>query len=211
MLIISAGMHRSGSTWLFNVLINICYNKKVEVYSCFHNKYDPTNSSKVHIIKIHKFLPHFLEYNSDAIILTRRDLRDIAASAVRRKLIDNKTEDIIKYLQKIVKCEFEAWMPHVTLQIPYETMMRKKQNTIKEIATLIGCGSIDPLKVHLEVDALTKKTIAKNKFDLKTQLHPNHITDGRTSCYHHILSKETIATINYTFEKWLKKHNYINR
>jgi hypothetical protein len=81
--IICAGGYRSGSTWQYNVVREIFEASNIE-YICGDAAQIKFDGSFNEIIKSHNYRPNFLE---DAIVLTtNRDIRDIAASAVRRRM-----------------------------------------------------------------------------------------------------------------------------
>ena len=57
MRIVTAGMKRSGSTWLFNVVRMLAerqYGKR-NVYSAWYGDYDRADKREVHIVKVHGF------------------------------------------------------------------------------------------------------------------------------------------------------------
>jgi len=204
--IICAGCHRSGSTWLFNALRLSLREAQIPFYSCFHNEYDSTRREEYHVIKTHNFLKQ--HKHAYRIFTTTRDLRDIAASAVRRKLIENTPEEVVKYVKRVVNREHTPWKKYSHLEIRYEKMYFNKVRTLTSILRKLDL-IVDPKKVHKKVEGLI---IPKKQMSQITQLHPNHITkgtNGRPSSYKNVLSEESINLIEDEFGWWLEKHNYI--
>ena len=206
MKIVCAGMHRSGSTWLFNVVRVIFMENKATIYSCFANKYDPENDAPFHIVKAHQFKQNIRD-GANCIFTTCRDLRDVAASAVRRNLVENTPESVERYLKEIVEREYEPWHRVSNYEVKYEEMYQQKPIVISKIAKKLGVYA-DPVKVAKTVESLSIPS-DPGGFDETTQLHYNHITNGIPNNYSITLSKGVIATINLKFSPWLKRKGYI--
>lgn len=205
MRIVCAGMHRSGSTWLFNVLRMMFLEKNVPIYSCFENKYDPKNNALFHIVKVHKF-KESIQKDADFIFTTCRDLRDIAASAIRRNLVEHTPDSVERYLREIIEREYKPWSSVSDYEVRYEVMFRDKEKEISKIAKRVGIY-VDSKKVKKAVDLLIAPS-NPNEFDEITQLHYNHITNGIPNSYKNTLSVEVIDRINFKFESWLKEKRY---
>jgi len=201
MKIVCAGCHRSGSTWVYNAVRLIMESKKKSVYACFATEYDPENKSEVHVIKTHNW-QEFLEENADKVFTTRRDLRDIAASAIRRELIEEK--DAISYLNRVLKKEYIPWKPFSDLEIIYEDLIRNKKLQIVYIAKILNM-TVCAGKIHEQIESLP----IPETFDPLTQLHPNHITDGKLKSYKSTLSKDTQDEICRTFRNWMFRNGYL--
>ncbi len=196
MNIISAGLHRSGSTWLFNVLRLIFLETNQEIYSCFM-PFDQAQFKSNNIVKIHKYHPSALNF-ADFIFLTKRDLRDIAASAVRRKLIPLKLEAIIDYLTEVVNKEYLPWKPFIDLEIEYEKLIKNKRSYIALIGEKLNQKLTRPLinTIYTKVETMSKNV---KVFDPISQLHPNHITDGGIGTFVRTLPHDMVVAIEKEF------------
>jgi hypothetical protein len=180
--------------------------QKKEVYGCFANKYDPENPADIHVIKIHKYNKEFAKM-ADYIFLTKRDLRDIAASAIRRNLIENEMNSIFSYLDVAMQNEFNQWKSRARKQgmvVGYENMIIRKPRVIQSIIERLN-QNVDPQEIHRAVESLE----IKDEFDPITQLHPNHITDGRSGSYEEILDENVIEQINSRYTAWMKANKYL--
>jgi hypothetical protein len=200
LVIVSAGMRRSGSTWLFNTLRQLCATQ-ADVYSCFSNRYQHANLAPFHVIKCHDFI-HEIKPLAKHVFVSRRDLRDIAASAVRRGMVLDDPEEIIPFLQNEIT-HFEAWRQFSTLEIPYEEVVDNKLRFTAIIA--------DKLGVQTDVDRVERQVAElpiRAHYDRTTKLWPNHVTDGRVGTFQSTLCSKTVTAINVEFDDWLNNYGY---
>lgn len=205
MLVVCAGVHRSGSTWLYNAVRLILIDSGKSVYGCFKTNYDPENKAEAHVVKAHKFYKELKE-NADFIFTCRRDLRDIVASAVRRGLIDESAA--MDYLDEIIKKEYEPWKRHSNLEIVYEKMLkRRKTDYIKKLAEIMGIDNIDSLEIRDKIESLPIPQ-SEEDFDEEIQLHFGHITNGKYRTWKETLTEYTIVAIEIRYAKWLEKNGY---
>ena len=207
-LVVCAGGRRSGSTWLFNALKFILLFKGHDVYAHFFNRYyNPENNQPYHLLKIHKFEEKVLR-PSDFVFTIHRDLRDVAASLVRRKLIKNDQREIIDELKKIMKRELKLWCENATLDLKYEDVIEDKPKYIQILAQTMEMPIElkDAAEIHKKVERLP---IPEKRYSRITHLHPNHITDGTWGSYKKTLSKEAVKKIEEEFQEWLTTHGYL--
>lgn len=205
MIIVSAGLHRSGSTWLYNTLRMIYIESGREVYGSFIDQYDSKNKTPIHIVKTHNYRLVTKEMAS-SIFMTVRDLRDIIASAVRRNLIQPTLADVEKYLDNVIKREWR-WREFADMELKYEEVIKNKAKATSKIAKLLGV-KIDPIKVSQLVESLEiPKT--HTEFNEETQLHYNHITNGLQGSYKVTLPRNCIAFIEKEYGWFLKKYGYV--
>jgi len=198
-----AGCHRSGSTWLFNAARLIMQSTGQEVYSCFVTDYDPEHSAPVHVVKCHN--RHRILLDSHYFFTTKRDPRDIAASAVRRNLIEEK--DAIKYLKRVISKEYERWRHYTNLEIQYEDLIGNKDVYIRRISKILKV-KVKPGTIRKRIESLPIPEGEKER-DPVTLLHGNHITDGKLGSYKRTLSATTQTEICAVFYNWMKRHGYL--
>ena len=77
MNVLIAGMPRTASTAIFNIVRFIFEEKEMEYYSCL--KYDKSKEKENNVLKIHQYSPKFEKW-FDIIILPIRDIRDVVCS-----------------------------------------------------------------------------------------------------------------------------------
>jgi hypothetical protein len=212
--ILAAGMHRSGSTWLFNTLRMIFTSSGRTVYSCFFSEYDhqAAKGATVHIAKTHQFdgvLSDRIEgkrIHYDYIFTTCRDLRDLAASTVRAGIVPNRRKHIVQYLENTVIREYQDWAPYSDMEIRYEEMMQNKEAQIALISEKLGI-SISAPNVNRLVEGLPFPKEGEQHFS-DSQLHFNHITNGVPGTFTQTLSRRNVAKIEVRFADWLIAHDY---
>jgi hypothetical protein len=187
---------------MFNVLRIIYSSQNKDVigkWAAF-----PTKLHDVNIIKTHN---RFNLKPFDFIFSTRRDLRDVAASLVRMGWCKNNTKSIIIKCRDIIK-HHNFFSPSLDLEIPYEKMWNDKIECIEQIYSVLG-ESVDCEIISKKVDVIVAEALKANKkLDRDTQIHRNHITNGRPNSYFETLSKNTIAAIELEFSEWLNKFGY---
>jgi hypothetical protein len=198
-----AGCHRSGSTWLFNAVRLIMETTGQEVYSCFATEYDAENTAPIHVVKCHNKRKFLLD--SDRIFTTKRDLRDIAASAVRRELIDQS--ECIDYLYRLLKQEYRPWKPLSHLEIKYEDLIRNQNLYVQNIAKILRV-KVKPAVIRKKIESLSIPK-GENQRDPVSLLHSNHITDGTHGSYKKTLSPYMQDLIQATFHNWLARNDYL--
>jgi len=205
MLVVCAGVHRSGSTWLYNAVRLILIDSGKSVYGCFSTNYDPENEAEVHVVKTHNNIKKLKE-NADFVFTCKRDLRDIVASAVRRGLIDESAA--MPYLSQIMEREYEPWKGRSDLEIVYEKLLkRKKPDYIKKLAEIMGIDNIDALEVFDKIESLPIPQ-SEEDFDEETQLHFGHITNGKYKTWKETLTEYTIVAIEVRYAGWLERNGY---
>ncbi|MFO7562462.1 MAG: hypothetical protein R6X02_07450 [Enhygromyxa sp.] len=207
--IIAAGAYRSGSTWLYNALRLALELAGREVYGSFYDlTYDSENQARFHVIKVHRFEEEVLEA-SRLVFTSIRDPRDIAASAVRRGLIEPTVEAVESFVEEAVVDGFERWRPHATMVLRYEQLAAggstQYLRQILEALAPFDVGSVSPEQLEQRLDALRPGA----QYDRTTLLWPNHITDGRVHGYRDTLSPEAIVRIEERFGDWMRANGYL--
>ena len=202
MKIICAGVRRSGSTWLFNTVKSILRSSGQEIY---YNFISPTNDFKWEhdneVIKMHHF-DETICRQAEFVLTTKRDWKDIAASAVRRGSLTNDhmlernfRGDSVKEIEDFIIEEirnYKAWKPHSSLEISYPNIINDTIKTIESIALTL-MTHVDPKTIKDLVDNMKPPLTG---VDPDTQLWHNHITDGGCKTYQNILSDNVICKIN---------------
>lgn len=181
MLIVSTGMYRSGSTWLFNALRLL--TNHLDMYSCYEGDYDPDNGSAFHLVKTQRYREHLSE-EADVVISIYRDIKETKASMTRRK----------KYAQEGFTNEtnvagFDKFFHHTMLWNMEASAIVDYRQMIEDPAAVLE-GLDDLLVVRFcrrgynrperDYEAIAEelrnlKTPSKG-FDPITLMHANHVT-----------------------------------
>jgi len=203
--IICAGMHRSGSTWLYNVVRYCFMNAGCRTYGDYAKKYNASIPADVHVLKLHPFKQHYCD-RAEHIFTTVRDLRDIVASMIRFNITRPTPRDVAHCTEKLINREYAAWAPYSSLETRYEDMTRDRPAAIAAILRVLDLPDVDPVEVHRDVEKLTM--MALPDLDRSTQLWPRHLTNGRTGSYAETLSPELVKVVENIGGSWLTEHGY---
>lgn len=163
-LIVIAGIKRSGSTWMYNVVRILLTHAGFTVTGGGRETYKKNCEKDYQIIKVHPYYAD-LAKEADLVFTSDRDDEEIRASWARfqnRYLTDAELWNWCR--------DLDRWMKHRSYHMPFERV--NKTQTVKDIAKVLG--------VHVTTSALT--TIGELKppktkgYDPKTLMFKNHIT-----------------------------------
>jgi hypothetical protein len=212
MKIICAGVRRSGSTWLYNVILsaieNDCKNLKFQFIKS-NDKFQWSNEGH-EVIKIHHFDEKICN-SADLIFTTKRNWLDIAASAVRRETLvvdnflrlefkKNHEKDIKNFILNEIK-NYKNWKKFSCMEVCYKSIIKNELNTIKDICEKLKVKNKSEFEIKNKLDNI--KPPENKLYDKDTQLWQNHITDGGYLTYHKTLPKEIIFVLNKIIKKEL--------
>lgn len=204
-LVVCAGMHRSGSTWLYNAVRLILASQMLPVYATFVSNYRKSGCSDgrpIHVVKTHRYYRDIQEA-AECVFTTRRDLRDLAASAVRMGLCPSTRSGVIEYLTRVLDEDYIPWVQFSDFEMPYETMMADQERMIGILAAFMGF-SVNEVAVREQIDRLTHE-------DPETLLAPGHITKGTPGSFPETLPEDCILAVETAFQRWQEQHGYSQR
>jgi len=181
--IVIAGMSQSGSTLLFNLIRQIYLQSGVSVYSAWFSDYHNKRKEKAHILKIHSFNPHVLEW-ADLVFTTRRDLRDCVASALRRSETYLHTNAAL--FARVRVQEYKDWEHHSDFEFVYEDYCHNPEPVVTKIVEKL---QIDPALIDIKAvihavielshsQDLPKTDDFSNPLYKQTLLSKSHLTNG---------------------------------
>lgn len=210
-LYVVAGMHRSGSTWMFNTVRLALMMAGRDVYATTAEPpalYDKDNPAPFHVVKTHAYRSS-LARDAAYVMSSKRDLRDIAASMVRLGKLPNEPEPLLDFLQGEVK-RLDQWRTYARLVGTYEEMIRDKVEYTRLLLRGLDIAGGATL-VSREVEALQVPSREAKTYDPVTLLTPGHITDGCAGGYKDTLSQEVVEAIEGRFMYWLEQEGYVAR
>jgi hypothetical protein len=215
--IICAGLRRSGSTWLYNVVKIACKKMDFLIESKFvntlklENKLTSLDFDKTCVFKMHHYSSDFNLDNS-IIFVTIRDFRDVVASCQRRNLLSNNliTDDYgkevnfnnlsdVKSFLDNEKNNFFGWSSKACMIIPYRNIAYDKIATIQKICDVLNF-KISANDVFQEVENLQ---IPETEVDKNTELWPHHITSGKNLDFNEV-SADVIKFIEDNYFEYLE-------
>lgn len=194
-LILAAGMARTGSTWLYNVLA-CCHNcAGLTVYRASIEDYQADVEADAHIVKLHNYTEaaECLRTRAALVCTMYRDLRDTAASMVRKGWISGEPHELIPYLRQTLAQQYDAWKPFSGLEVTYEDAMRRPKTTILRLLCALNLLTVNPCEVMADMEKIGRWR--SHAVDPETQIWPGHITDGGIGTYGRTLSPAAVEAI----------------
>lgn len=206
-IIVSAGMPRSASTWLFNatrLLIlkdpalakNLCWGLPSDL--------DTLPDDKTRLVKTHGYDAD-LHKRSDYILYSYRDVRDAIASSVRKFGASPSIAMADTYIES-----FHLWTESANYTMRYESMLADKTGIIRSIASALALDPDNAAAVAAEIDSLSYDTAGDKNgiYNTENFLHQGHITDGRHGSWKGVLSDRLVKEIENKYADWLVDHEY---
>ncbi len=202
-IILSAGMPRSGSTWLFNAA-RLLLQAHGDTSSGWIGDWASLPRKPVMLIKVHDYDP-FLARHARVILYSYRDIRDALASSKRMF----HTEPTLALARHWLDCD-RRWREQATFTLRYESMMVDPSRSIAALARTLHLPGVDPKQVHRQLAQLDYRPdrTEPGTYDHKTLLHPNHITDGRHGAWVGWLNPTLLHQLEDECADWLADNGY---
>jgi len=207
-IILSAGMPRSGSTWLYNAARLIMLHSKLtsNTFSCgWIRDLDFPPQVDIMLIKVHN-LPQFVAKKADLILYSYRDIRDALASS-KRKSGKEPSMDRARYLIELDT----KWRKLSDFTMRYETMIKNPNDIIERLASILEVKDIDSEYIVNEINKLSYDSPGqkKNEYNMVNLLHQKHITDGRHKSWNSDVDASLVKEIEKEYHYWFEKYNYL--
>lgn len=200
-LILSAGMQRSGSTLLFNIIREIIIQDRTRnLSSGYINDYNTLSKSNCYLVKTHT-LPFLLKLRSNHIIYSFRDVRTALVS--QHKKFDHSLDyGFVSYCIN----EYKIAKNSGALMLKYEKLIENPTDAISNIAELLSVN-VDAANIWQSVNTLPEPQ--KNEFYSSTTLfHHNHRTGTKNDDWRHEFPPELAHKINQNFKWWFQECDY---
>ncbi len=207
-MILAAGMHRSGSTWMFNAARLLLQRSGTEkLMSGWIGDVDVLKGEKtVILLKAHRFEP-FAARHASTVLYSFRDIRDVLASLKRFSGVEPNIEDTRKQIRRDLQ-----WRPVADFAMRYEDMVKNPSVTLRRLAHVLDVENYDADDILTELGSMsyssTPSKSENHRHNPDNLLHKSHVTDGRHGSWHSWLSAELVQQIEVEFSEWLSKHNY---
>jgi hypothetical protein len=204
-IILSAGMPRSGSTWLYNAARLLLGLKlpKSDLSSGWVEDIDIIPKGKLLLLKIHIFDERWLSQSS-LTLYSYRDVRDALASNKRKF----GTEPTLHLAKRFIEND-ERWRAVSAYNLRYERMIAKPLIVLAELAEVLEISS-DCRGILEEINRLDYNDDGpkNDNYHMINLLHRNHITDGRHGSWGHTLDPHLLRDIEQTYYEWFMKNGY---
>lgn len=206
-LVLSAGMIRSASTWLYNVLRLILLSEPTVAgdFSCgWIGDLQKIPLKRHMLVKVHAYNQKLVD-QARLVFYSYRDIRDALASNARKfgaKPSINLADNLISQHNK--------WVHVADFSMKYEEMLKDKKNLVSGIAAMLKIAVSDPEMVCRQIDEMSYESEGeKNDAYHQTNLfHRGHMTDGRYRSWKGVIDKELEKAIVDRHLEWFEKNNY---
>lgn len=208
LLILSAGMPRSGSTWLYNVIRILITDSGL-----YSNRIRPgwvedlaeENQFSDALVKLHEY-DKKLAAKADFIFYSFRDIRDALASA-KRKFGRQPTLEHVDFLVE----EHSKWILIAQYSMKYEDMLTSPQLIINAVATILGIKDYSVEALMEELNSLSYQSYGERNgtYNSLNLFHKDHITSGKISDYQDELSSSLVQQINDRHQVWFEDNGYL--
>jgi len=231
-IVLCAGLKSSGSTWLYNAVIQILENATGRrgrgVVAFYADKIDSVPRSAGHaayiVIKTHipsaglQFLASFL---GARVLVTVREPRDAIASLLQRfdHSFEGSLNEVSAGAARMVKLAGRGPMI-----LRYEDRFYQKPRTINDVAAFLGVRltgqaanrifrSLTRDAVERKIGLLRRKGVFgkhpdADRFDPHTHWHPGHIGNGRIGKFRGVLSPAQAKAVLDTTAKYRRRFGY---
>jgi hypothetical protein len=200
-IILSAGLPRSGSTWLFNALRLLMVEDGKPFKSGWCDDLDLTSQEDL-LVKVHGVRVDLAE-RASFIATCHRDLRDIAQSLLGMGWC--KEENIVGLIGNIRR-DHEYWSPISKVNFNYKDIISDPERCLIELS-----GAI---QIKTDIRSTLKKIMdlaVPDTYDKEgTLLHPGHRQDGRPGRWREQLPEDLANQIEMENRDWLVRFGYLS-
>ena len=224
------GLHSSGSTWMFNLIREVCKAKSIPFASAHRDSYAnlplDTSAARVMVAKTHNpmadYEPHVAE-SDDPVVITVRDPRDAVVSFMQRfpnslaTNFDQALDAIALSGERLVAIARHKDVP----VFRYEDGFIGSEATIDRIAGMLGttltAAQRKVILAGLSTDAVREK-IAKLEaagaikgeavWDRETHWHAGHVGDGKVGKWREVLTPDQEREVLRRTKEYCKLFDY---
>lgn len=174
LVVLVAGVPRSGSTWVYNATRYLFEQGSAKVYSSWVGDYSPEEHQEcpIHIVKLHT--PEQLKNDYDIVITTNRPLKDRLASLVRMGWLAADEEKIRSSAVGQVKLE-RYWARLSDLEVSFNEINEDPVNAVLKIASATGVSCTLEQANDIAGKLSQMRVPDSDQPDPVTLIHPRHI------------------------------------
>jgi len=205
-VIVTAGMRRSGSTLLYNIL-RLClehkYKDKLVANQLVY--IDKVPKAGVYLFKTH--LPgNLLRYRANTVFYSYRDIRDALIS--EQRIFGTKPS--IEYCREVIKNDMGC-RRNADAIFRFEHFVDNVEETIeivaKKLKIKVNTEAIVSQLPEAWVNTYTEKIMFQG-YDKKTLMFPGHATGTKVGEWRELLDEKLQKQISEEFGWWLQENNY---
>lgn len=200
-LYVSAGMHRSGSTLLYNA-IRLCLLSRYSKLSCgFVSDLGTIDKSPVYLIKTHNIY-NVLRYRSNMIFYSYRDVRDAMVSMSRKFGKPPTLEMCDAFIEEFIRakrCSHFIYR-YEDFSLDYVALV---ENVSRDLGILVDLDQI--------VSGLPRASVGSEETagpDLQTQMHGGHASGTKACEWRDVWPKALQLEVNNKYKWWFEENCY---
>lgn len=214
MLLVIAGMRRSGSTLSYQISCALCKNEDGPRLVWKLPK-GAENSARWHVVKTHRYHPEMLseiENGKIRVIVTIRDPRDVVTSMM--SLSEDISFDMALNKINWEINQYESWLSGTSkLSVfRYEDFYNNLEVLITGISNVIGIKTSNNKIVELSERFSFNNNKIRSQEIVKTEsdfMFPGHTQDGIVGKWKVLLENDQVEKIEETIgKKWFEDNNY---
>ena len=201
-LVLSAGMHRSASTLLYNIL-RLCLHEKFggSLTAGWIGDVDRLTKNRMNLIKIHTFHP-ISAIRAKYIFYTYRDIRQALVSA-NLKLNLPLSINTCRYMIN----QYQLSKKYADLMLSYEDIVNDTEQQIIRIANIIKVD-VDPQSIIKNLPSIMSERSRSKGYDRITQMHGGHSSGAHQDEWKTVLTNQLKEQIGEEFDWWFKETGY---
>lgn len=202
-LAVSAGMPRSGSTLLFNMLRAILAVRWKEDLSCgWESDLLSLPKGKMYLIKTHNLNRfYFYRLRASYLFYSYRDIRTAAVSRLKKF----NREITIDYIRDQIS-EYKTARKACDLCVKYEELIDKPDFYIQELARILGI-EVDLARIRSKSVDLCPLT-TEGGYSKATLLHKGHFTNTGDNEWQSVIPLDLQDKIHEEFSWWFSECGY---
>lgn len=201
-LIFSAGMPRSGSTLMYNIVRQILIQGNAGTLSSgwIEELFDLPQAN-FFLIKSHN-LDRFQLVRANHIFYSYRDIRDALVSLSRKFDCQPSLEIARTWIE-----QYKIAKKHARMMIRYEDMVSDIPATVNSIARHLKM-QIDVNKIVLSLPEMSGQNVVEGQYSKVTLLHKNHATGTVSGEWRTVLDPKLQGQIMSEFSDWFQMNRY---
>ncbi|HQF31086.1 MAG TPA: hypothetical protein PLJ34_06540 [Hyphomicrobiales bacterium] len=178
-IIVAAGMPRSGSTWLFNAARLLLEAAGKPAHAAWVEDYDPADPAGHHLVKVH-FESH-LTFEPDVTLTTWRPFEECLASLVRMRWLDTDAE-AIRSRYRHQKDVYDHWAARTDCEIDFADIVGAPEAAIAGIAEALAVPADAAARRRIAAALAALAAPESGPYDKTTLLHPGHRATDPDDC-----------------------------
>ena len=204
-LILSAGMQRSASTWLYNaVRIALLRCGDIDLGCGWVRDYKSFKHHDVVLVKIHEY-QEAVASAAQFVTYSFRDVRDVLASMKRRFGVGPS----IRVVDQLIRQD-ALWRARADFVMRYEDFIESAAGELESLLGSMGLGSLDAEEILREIDALAEASsqAGEGAYDAQNLFLKGHVTDGRHGAWEGDLEALLVREIERRYDWWFYENGY---